>query len=1355
MRDGYNTHLQRRLNRSPSDARLILEAVVTEQQDQKDDYAEWSAADSHPNITIEADGTCRLTGTENTTVDQTTHDTGLVNLNNITEDSIDVAVVGWKGDEAENQEIGVVIVRLDPDTGGGQNVDTWKCRLWRLAEVTGPTGSRGTNWLLSPLTTPVEVAAGAVEANVEFAFNDTSIRPVPGPAPTNSDDVTIAQRENRPTTVIQIWGVQSDGSPATNVAWRADTTSYQKDDTDYLLRHMQLTRLGNDIAGGGTVFGRTQGTARPYIQIKNPSFTAGTITFTTSKIDLGAAPSTSNDLECFAGFAEFRGSAVDPQIGTSTSNWTSYESGDLIGVDNSTSGGADLSALAKQQTYVVRATLTPSTNGLSSPALYRMGVRELAKTNLDNLANIGPCRWAVDPMTLRAEIPEIQFELLRDGNVDYHDAASEMLSENHIADVNWRLWIGHSDLDRKHWMLVDEFVTDDVEYAGPGAVVTAVSPLAELRKAVPSASTDLEVEPIEYSANTAKYIYNDLLTNHIDLDDRWVGKKLQSTEIYARALKDVRPGKDYLDQITFLAGHSCISSQGRLKAVSFYDRATPLVELPREEIKEISITPGFRSRLTEYTVYYGWDDRRDDGRGAFKGQHTQTYKYQSNVGRALIDVTSELDHDTAKWIPETASTSVGSTSAAALVNRMVERFGPGTILWTVETIYPHPELEPGDVVAVESDRFVARAPESGRELRGPLRAVARVVCCHNPEGTKFTVWVQSYQDITSTRSDVLWRKYADPEVFDIACEWSTDGKPTYVVACNQDSNAVKVGEDDDTYPNVASVRTESAITLSTSWPTEWGSTGAGSTLLSDGLRYAEMSSTVAYKYEESAYLSALAYETSTGGGAEQYYLFKKRFTREYDYPVVTITPVVKYDGTYSAHVTGNPITESIKITGREFTKTRTASYMQSGVSSTYIDGNSTRYVGRTFAAFDGIPGLGDLTDGSSDPHIGYIGVLAYSSTSSTTVDEKIGGPYYAEVRPHVIPGGVDSTAILNGHVIAKKLQDSSKQFSCTFDFTSTSYDHISWTAGTLWLSDGSDYSINSGDVAINTASEYDTNFVYFSSTESATTLQTSTSLADATEGGSVLLAVYKLGASTAGDAFVVPVVGRGRLDELGIGKNCITADKVMANAITADKIAANAVTAAKINVASLSAINVDAGEIETGLLRNSSGTGTRGIRLSTHYALSTNWQAYIDLASTGTDFIKHPGFRLGSTYVTGVSHKAGTAKFEHQIRVGSWTGGGNMYVGDSSAGNVNNRVFWGDALVPSRFQFVHNFSTGDANLHFDAFGSTRTLTMDGRLKLMLPSTAGTDPVLIHSISTASKTIAVKINGNTRYLSYTT
>ena len=761
MRAGYTDELRQRLERHPQAARPILEVLTVEAEDIIDTQADWDNADSTAGITTLADGGAKLTGTGTDFVTQTTVLAGadITSLPAFPGSSITAAVVEWGGAGQENWEIHSFTARLDPNTGAGQEVTTWVGQMWRVIQIDAP-GQRGSTWRLDAATRPVQVTAGSATADITFDFGG-SLKPTIGPPPEVTNDARLVSANELPMSVFVVAALKGEGTAAANASWLCDSGNTAIIDGNHTIRRRALNVEDSQYAeANGTLMldgGSSAGV--PTLTVSAFSYSQTTITFTTDDIDIGQAPGATTTLEVVADGQQPGGSSLLYELNDG-GGWTTVVAGDVIGEDRTGAepSGSDLSGMTRQQNYDMRVTLTPSTDGLVTPIARRMGVRELDAETVDGLVTMGETTWAVDPIWLQSEVPEIEVEILRNGVRDYRSFAEELLSDYYIGQLILRIWIGHPDLARAYWLHIDDFVVDDYETAGPTIKLYCVSPLAYAMRDIPSLdTTDNTREPLQYSSSTLKATYDDLLANQIGVSSTLVGPGVTDTATtVTKTIKTKRKGRDELNRVAFLAGGSVIPSQGRYKFASFFDDASPVVSFPIEEVSVQGYTPGLRARITGMSVPYSHDPDKDAGRGAYAGESYYSHTAGvSNLGRALIDLTEELDDEIAQWIPD-------ATLADTIGERMVKYFGTGMILLRFRTNIPHPWLELGDVVAVESDRFVARNPNDGNAIRGYYSAIGRIQAQHDIEGREFTVWVQSYADLLPGGIDVTRQNYAKP-----------------------------------------------------------------------------------------------------------------------------------------------------------------------------------------------------------------------------------------------------------------------------------------------------------------------------------------------------------------------------------------------------------------------------------------------------------------------------------------------------------------------------------------------------------------------------------------------------------------
>jgi hypothetical protein len=143
-------------------------------------------------------------------------------------------------------------------------------------------------------------------------------------------------------------------------------------------------------------------------------------------------------------------------------------------------------------------------------------------------------------------------------------------------------------------------------------------------------------------------------------------------------------------------------------------------------------------------------------------------------------------------------------------------------------------------------------------------------------------------------------------------------------------------------------------------------------------------------------------------------------------------------------------------------------------------------------------------------------------------------------------------------------------------FSSASATQINWTSGTLRLSDGTTYSISSGNTGTMSALTY----IYFDSAVSTTALQTTTTYSSAVGNGRILLGAAQN--QTTG-ASVIPFSGQQPITD---------GSQLNALSILAGSIAAGAVTASKISVTSLSAITATMGSLTVDSTLTMSGSGS-------------------------------------------------------------------------------------------------------------------------------------------------------------------
>jgi hypothetical protein len=795
---GIYQDLAKRLRRPNPQARVIVEALGVTQEDifQRED--QWDAADSLTNIDTKTNGLVELTGSTATIVVNATGTNFITDLNNDT--PFQSTRVTFAGTQPQEWQVKQITARLHPKRIGGsaKEVATWRMQLWSLKRI---SQTFVTIHEVLPLGSPVDVtASGTVEADFTFDFSGQSGGPTPKRTGKPHDPDGLAPTELNPVMYVVISALTSTGEPAGNVAWVTDDAQSSKTTSGNKIQQATLVQFAAGPFTGQ--FQETLVSSTPRMAIVQHTYTTATLAFTTgNKLDMGASPT--GDVEFMMSGAEPDDSAITVQArATTTESWVTVNDGDLAAVDNSDTGGADLSDMAKSQTYLLAITITTNTLGNVSPVLHRVGVQEMSRTNLDNLATVERVQWSLDPRGLKGEIAEAVIRVERDGQRDFRDTITQVLMDNNYDDLEFRLWVGHPDLDRHKWLLVDSFPILDDHDATEGYIrFRCVSALAHVRQALPvpnTAAATVSRTALEYSSSNLKAIIDDILDNRVVLPGRYRGQGVADAATTASKRIDDSDAKTELDAISHLAGGGFITSEGRVKFVDMFGDK-PVVHLfDEDEVTIESANPGLRQRVPEFFVPFNYDPDINWYASEVRAFHADAL---ADLGRARIDTPLRLDGTVAQWIDATSlAQTVGERHTLA--------FGTGVRLWTFTSVYAYPELEVGDLIAIKTVGFVMRDPVNDRGLRGHLWALGRIAAVHDVLGTRFTIWVKDLSDILPTNEDIEVQK--PPQRLD---------NTTVIKDCNgnygpnrhneggqaQDGDAVTFLEDFESVPEVTFV----------------------------------------------------------------------------------------------------------------------------------------------------------------------------------------------------------------------------------------------------------------------------------------------------------------------------------------------------------------------------------------------------------------------------------------------------------------------------------------------------------------------------------------------------------------------
>lgn len=866
MRANWNAKLIERLHRATPAAYPIVEAVVVEEEDQKVIQDDWVASDSYTGYIALADGGAKLSGTEATMAEATAGTAEVItDLGDV--EPFHVLQITWHQLRAEDYELQDLLLRLDPDPADtGKLVTHWRVQLYRVHKLL----KVGTMELV-PLGKPITVEqTGDSEQDVTFNFRSKNIGqgvkvgppPIWGPEGGGYEPGDVA---TKPQTVIVLYALKGEGESAGNVAWIGDSGTNFKTTATYTVEHRRFGRYDTEatLQQGSRFMDLGLGTGLPRFRFRNLTYIEKTISFSGAgnRLDLGAVPT--EEVECVAWGQTPADSAITYEIRVPAGTWYEYVDGDLIGVDNTADGGMDLSAIpTNQQTYDVRATLTPGGVGdVVSPIVRRVGVRERESTMLLGIARIRNLYWKVDPITLRSAVTRATVIIDRDGITDYRDYGTELFSEHDIGEMEFRVWIGAADLARRYWMLSDCLLVEDYQTKGAEIQVLCTSVLSDLKAIVPAWDSVAETRaPKEYANEPIDDAWTDLLTGEIVLAGRFVGQgPTNHTDLVTRVLKE-SVGKNELDAIAALDGGANITSQGQVKFVKMFlddddhPQSAPIsTVIPMEETADMITAPGFRDRIMEFFVAYGWDENRGAS-GAYQGQVRAFHgDALTKLGRATLNPPLRLEDRVAKWIP-------GMTLATKHSKRVVTALGTGLCQLRFQSLLPHPYLEPGDPVVVHTDKFVGKAPNSGRVLRGVLSLLGVVAEVRDVMGTRLTVWIRSWDHILPSSLDISYEEYGQPEVLDVQLSYDDNGNVKLIIPTNRDGLSIRYDVDKTDLPTRGEVQGE-----------DFHATDADHIYAEDDI--------ITLADGETAYVKALAYEFANGSGSESVNPMTAKITR--------------------------------------------------------------------------------------------------------------------------------------------------------------------------------------------------------------------------------------------------------------------------------------------------------------------------------------------------------------------------------------------------------------------------------------------------------------------------------------------
>jgi len=797
-RAGFSLALEERLRCVAPTAYLHVDAVAPLRESSKRTKAQWAAATGSGWETL-PDGGIRLTGSLAALVEHTTN-TGY--LTDLLDDGTAFAAVQvqWGGAESSQIALERVKLYLHPRQDGGQpqEVVRWRVRLYAVAAADATTVE------LIPISDYVDVTAGASAALVTFDLTTqvTKVRPKtiqPSIGPGSDNDYIY------PVTFVVVHALKGDGQSAGNVGLGYDAGAGTVTTAGNRLASRVLTRQSDGVyLLGGSAGGC------PRVTIDTASFTAATATFQDAgnRLDLGATPT---QLVEFLARAELPpGTAATFEVrNDADAAWVAFADGqlttDLVGVGKNQTykvrvtltpdAGGDVTPVVRligvreiQRTELKNLTVVQGPRWSVDPITmkgeigecilevirdgetdFRDAISDLLATN-----NPGALTFEIrvaDPNLSRADWLHVDTFVLDE--TEWSAAAARLTLVTQLARLRQRIprpvryettgatltFAGKTaqgvppQIQRAAGSFIaDGWKAGDVLQVTGSASNDGFYTIASVAALVLILANDDTVtgevgvttatlaafirRPYAQGNATLQDVWDDLIDNQLAVPGRIRGPGVDDDTTQVTGTFRDGDAKAMLDAIAYLAGGGNISSQGQVKFVSLLAARGLTAVFPKEEIQVLAMSPGYRRRTAEIFVPFDWDAVEERFRGQVQGLNTAAF---TALGEAYIEPAR---------VPEEISRWIGAESLAQTIADQFIRFrGTGVIEWRFHSTYCYPDLEPGDLVAVEAEPFVLRDPFTGAAVRGRMWALGVIRAVDGCWGQDLTVWIRQFSDL--------------------------------------------------------------------------------------------------------------------------------------------------------------------------------------------------------------------------------------------------------------------------------------------------------------------------------------------------------------------------------------------------------------------------------------------------------------------------------------------------------------------------------------------------------------------------------------------------------------------------------
>lgn len=516
-----SAQLQQSLLDPAGTARVIVEARNESVADLRQRADQWAAADGglSANLEVLADGGLRLKATAGAASGSTVQNAWYrARETGTTKPFIDpiggpadnnaefVGILGqWTG-TAANVAYSSVQAWLNPrfDTTKPKVVQTWECIVYQITTTWAQDAQSNPVIGLVPILRVQVPAVGEAAGWVAFPFQDTNGKSTPWHpdpfvgAPFNPE---VSSQLTQQYFVV-CHGYDAKGQKCTNIAWGYDNahssfvTGSGNNTVTLAGRSVKLIVGGVSdylLTAGEVLFPGTT-TGIPAFQFIPVTYAAtATATFKTgTPLDLGAAPASAALIE-FAVKRELpAGTSVTAEVALDPAgSFVAFKDGQTA---------ADV-ALAAQRKYDIRVTLTANAGADRTPIVRLLGARVVAKADLGDVAEVTSLTEQTDPITHKSEVEQAVIRVLHDGERDYRDAISLLLSQNPPGQLSYRVFVGDRKLSKDLWMHHDDYYPDDEQLEDAFVDLINVSCLSQLKQEMPVLTSDAVAAPVADSSN--------------------------------------------------------------------------------------------------------------------------------------------------------------------------------------------------------------------------------------------------------------------------------------------------------------------------------------------------------------------------------------------------------------------------------------------------------------------------------------------------------------------------------------------------------------------------------------------------------------------------------------------------------------------------------------------------------------------------------------------------------------------------------------------------------------------------------------------------------------------------------------